>query len=381
MTATVPQATNTFDELLQQRDDIPPGGFRPTEVFWRDHQQWLEQKGYMLRPRYHPGWVPSWEKQRSKKSPYSFEDAQESLNADLLDAIRMSDNEVVMLKKVSVERHPYEVEIGRSFSSEPLVSHPKNHCASLLDVLQVPDDSDKVILVMPLLANYDSPRFKTIGEAVEFFRQIIEGLQFMHQCNVAHCDGNGRNIMMDPKRIFPKLYHPSSPTRNRDLTGPAKHHTRTKRPPKYYLIDFGLSRKYEHRREPIEEQLIIGGDKSAPEFRDLSKRWDPFKLDIYYLGNMIREDFLQLTRGLEFMQPLVADMVQDDPSKRPDIDVIAERFSEILQSLSWWKLRSRLIYEKDTQYVINHYVTQPIGHFFRTAAHMLAFRSALPRPR
>ncbi|KAI0081935.1 hypothetical protein K474DRAFT_1586596 [Panus rudis PR-1116 ss-1] len=379
--SAAPTTASRIDEILQELSNIPPGRLVPTEFFWREHQKWLEQQGYMLRSRYHPDWVPSWEKQGSKESPFAFEDGQKSWNANLLDAVRMADNEVVMLKKISVERHPHEVEIGRYFSAEPLASHPKNHCAPLLDVLQVPDDNDKVILVMPLLRHYNRPRFKTVGEAVEFFRQVIEGLQFMHQCNVAHCDGNGRNIMMDPKPMFPKLYHPSSPTRNRDLTGSAKHYTRTKRPPKYYIIDFGLSRKYEHRREPIGELLIMGGDKSAPEFEDLRRRWDPFKLDIYYLGNMIREDFLQLTRGLEFMQPLVADMVQDDPSKRPDIDTVAERFSKILQSLSWWKLRARLVYEEDIQYVLSHYVTQPIGHFFRTAAHMLAFRSALPRPR
>lgn len=32
----------------------------PEEIFWRDHQPWLTEKGYMLRPRYRPGWVPSW---------------------------------------------------------------------------------------------------------------------------------------------------------------------------------------------------------------------------------------------------------------------------------------------------------------------------------
>ena len=31
------------------------------EQFWRDHQVWLAGKGYMLRPRYRPGWQPSWE--------------------------------------------------------------------------------------------------------------------------------------------------------------------------------------------------------------------------------------------------------------------------------------------------------------------------------
>ena len=33
---------------------------REDEIFWRDHQPWLEKRGYMLRARYQPGWVASW---------------------------------------------------------------------------------------------------------------------------------------------------------------------------------------------------------------------------------------------------------------------------------------------------------------------------------
>jgi hypothetical protein len=32
----------------------------PEEEFWRDHQRWLQDCGYMLRPRYMPDWKPSW---------------------------------------------------------------------------------------------------------------------------------------------------------------------------------------------------------------------------------------------------------------------------------------------------------------------------------
>lgn len=30
------------------------------ECWWRDHQSWLAEQGYMLRPRYRSGWTPSW---------------------------------------------------------------------------------------------------------------------------------------------------------------------------------------------------------------------------------------------------------------------------------------------------------------------------------
>jgi hypothetical protein len=44
------------------------------ELFWRDHQKWLEGCGYSLRPRYTPGWVPSWPKESTDW--YHYEDAQ-----------------------------------------------------------------------------------------------------------------------------------------------------------------------------------------------------------------------------------------------------------------------------------------------------------------
>lgn len=37
-----------------------PVKLTPYEAKWRDRQQFLESKGYMLRPRLRPGWTPSW---------------------------------------------------------------------------------------------------------------------------------------------------------------------------------------------------------------------------------------------------------------------------------------------------------------------------------
>ena len=32
----------------------------PKELFWQARYLYLEDRGYVLRPRYHPGWKPSW---------------------------------------------------------------------------------------------------------------------------------------------------------------------------------------------------------------------------------------------------------------------------------------------------------------------------------
>jgi len=48
------------------------------ELFWRDHYQWLEASGYQLRPRFKPGWMPSWLSKDGKELKYwaSCEDGQ-----------------------------------------------------------------------------------------------------------------------------------------------------------------------------------------------------------------------------------------------------------------------------------------------------------------
>jgi hypothetical protein len=91
----------------------------------------------------------------------------------LLDASR-EDGSLVMLKRIDLSRHPDEVEIGRLFSSESFASNPKNCCVPFYDVLRIPDDDDSVIIVMPLLYPIGHPSFQTIGEVVDFFRQIFE---------------------------------------------------------------------------------------------------------------------------------------------------------------------------------------------------------------
>ena len=53
-----------------------PKQLTTTEVFWRDHQKWLQDKGYMLRPRYMPDWKPSWLENGDGRRPMEYEDAQ-----------------------------------------------------------------------------------------------------------------------------------------------------------------------------------------------------------------------------------------------------------------------------------------------------------------
>jgi hypothetical protein len=106
-------------------------------------------------------------------------------------------------------------------------------------------------------------------------------------------DCTAQNIMLDPSNMYPESFHPVVTNRSRDFRRKAKAYSRTWRPTRYLLIDFGHARQYDSSKgRPLDEPLR-GGDKSAPEHQN-GTLCDPFPTDVYYLGNMVREDYLQV---------------------------------------------------------------------------------------
>jgi hypothetical protein len=162
--------------------------------------------------------------------------------------------------------------------------------------------------------------------------------------------------MMDPTSLYPNSYHPIKTDRNRNFTGEARHFTRTQMPPKYYFVDFGISRRYDIGAVPL-EPVIRGGDKSVPEHRT-GDPCNPFPTDVYYVGNMIRQEFLKVSnlpwhivpcfipfqrkRNFDFMAPLVNKMVAEDPNSRPTMGVVVTTFAETKKLLGPRTLAARV---------------------------------------
>jgi hypothetical protein len=92
------------------------------------------------------------------------------------DAVRSSDGKFVCIKGVRSKNHRYEEAIATYLSPDPsgTSENLENHCVPILDVLKRPGEDEDVFLVMPLLRPWDNPEFETIGEAVEFIRQLFE---------------------------------------------------------------------------------------------------------------------------------------------------------------------------------------------------------------
>ncbi|KAF8203469.1 kinase-like domain-containing protein [Mycena galopus ATCC 62051] len=289
------------------------------EQMWAHLQPRLEAWGYMLRPRYRPGWsLPP------GTGPWGSESAIPLYGTGgVLDATRISDGAQVILK--FIEPISAETEVARFLANEP---GAHEHCVPMLDLLTVDDELS--IMVMPRMHDCAKPTFETIGEVVEFIRQVLEGLVFLHCKNIAHRDICTPNIVMDASHMIPGGFHfIHSPlagdgenvllpyTGNEHVPNHIK--TRTQAAPmRYYFIDFGLSVQF----PSYETRRLVTGEcgrlrKHLPEISETIP-YDPFKVDVRLVGEMLRSEFLQQYVGLDFLIPFVRKLRRRKAAQRPD---------------------------------------------------------------
>jgi hypothetical protein len=103
--------------------------------------------------------------------------------------------------------------------------------------------------------------------------------------------------MVDALPLFDAPPHPLRPRQRRDYKGDVKQRfSRTRKPVKHYLVDFGLSKVYKPEDAPHLEIGGWGGDRTVPEFLNGGGALcDPFRVDVYCLGNLIRTQLLEVS--------------------------------------------------------------------------------------
>ncbi|KAK0221444.1 hypothetical protein IW262DRAFT_901135 [Armillaria fumosa] len=126
------------------------------------------------------------------------------------------------------------------------------------------------------------PTFDTIGELLECFQQLLEGVEFLHRHFIAHQDLTTLNIMLDDSQLCTKGFHPAKPRMNETFTGSAKHITRTECWPRYFIIDFGVYRRYSPP-EISYEPVSYCGNRYVPEYIGSKEgdRCNRFPTDIF----------------------------------------------------------------------------------------------------
>ncbi|KAL1937554.1 hypothetical protein VTO73DRAFT_13049 [Trametes versicolor] len=313
---------------------------RDVEIYWAEKSPLFEAHGYKLRPRFQPGWTPSW---RGKPliALLRAEDAL-SLHArvNVIDARCTSDGKLVYLKKIRPDSQ--ELEILRYISSPDMVQHPQNHCVPLLDVIYDPSDPETCFIVMPYLRYIDHPPFELVEDMMEFGEVILEGLVFLHDHGVAHRDCAYKNIMMDASAMFPQGFHPMRELALPDVSGLAPILHRVDVPVRYYYIDFGISTRFSPDQGPTLVLGTQGLDDEVPELSDTIP-YDPFKTDIFIVGNLFRQQFLQAYSNADMLTPLVRRMISKDPNLRPGASDALREWKAIRRRVSsiqrYWRLR------------------------------------------
>ncbi|KAJ7020252.1 kinase-like domain-containing protein [Mycena alexandri] len=308
----------------------------PSERWWVNQQPFLLSRGYALRPRYHPDWIPTWELPGNEEIwPPRFEDSLSTVGrGNVLDATRIADNVKVVLK--IVRKWSDELTLTRHFGQKIRDDNPHNRCVTLLDVIYLSEPEQDIIgiIVLPFLREFDDPPFEQIGEVREALDQFLQGMEYLHINRVAHRDLCHGNLMMDGSRVIPKGWHFTAPyTHTGTVVGIDSEPRHTVFPVEYFIIDFGLSSMFPAHMSIDDAREIgrYGQDKTVPELSD-TVSYNPFKVDIYQLGNVIMK-LIETYEGLEIFRELAELMTSQNPNQRPTASECVKFFRNLVLTM------------------------------------------------
>jgi hypothetical protein len=98
--------------------------------------------------------------------------------------------------------------------------------------------------------------------------------------------------MMDVTNLVPSGFHLSRETYSeKDVSKNIAYKSRRETGPiDYYMIDFGISQDLSSSSGQFGRKFFPrwGQDKTVPEWKDVDTRHDPFKVDIFQLGNVFK---------------------------------------------------------------------------------------------
>ncbi|CAE6508599.1 unnamed protein product [Rhizoctonia solani] len=322
----------------------------PAEQAWSSNQYYLESNGFILRPRLRQGWTPSW--QEAGDDPSNYEDSIRITELGIADAIRASDGAQVVLKAVrsvpaTIETtlgRPDELGILRRLHAPPYTGHVCNHAVPLLGSMPMPCTTEGSIAVLPLLRVHDDPPFVSVGEAVEFMKQVLRGLAFMHAQNVAHRDIKPSNIMMAGEVLYDEPFHPVAQSLSLDAKSILRPHARHELDShrrhdgesavRYYYINFS-------RASYLPPEATTDGKSKSRLLRCsrgqlgrfpeamLTTGHDPFKADVYCLGKYVIDGLITRHLALAPFTSVARYMTRRDPRTRPTAAEVFAHFETI----------------------------------------------------
>lgn len=196
-------------------------------------------------------------------------------------------------------------------------------------------------------------------------RELLTGEEYppvpLLGANGSNSDCVMYNIMMDADAMYPEGFHPVRVDYKPDYSGWAPVISRSVAGVRYYFVDFGISVHIPEDDRPRFVTGNMGRDRDPPEL-SATVAYDPFKLDVFIIGNMLAGEICdvcvftsphfsanltvsQQFSNLDFLRPLTTRMANKDPEQRPTAEDALRQWSEIRESISTaqkeWRPRPR----------------------------------------
>lgn len=110
--------------------------------------------------------------------------------------------------------------------------------------------------------------------------------------------------MVDASALFPKGFHPVKTIFLPNAQTPATILPRSSANLTYYYVDYGISHYFPpgKPRQPIVG--TYGRDREVPELSS-TVPYDPFKVDIFIIGNMLRHTFHDVSVFFTITYPII----------------------------------------------------------------------------
>ncbi|KAI0047510.1 hypothetical protein FA95DRAFT_1662932 [Auriscalpium vulgare] len=166
----------------------------------------------------------------------------------------------------------------------------------------------------------------------------------MHEQGVAHRDCVFKNMGMDSRVMYPDGFHPIWQDWTPTVSGLARRLPRLDVGPRYYFLDFGIS-SYFPPGTP--RTLVTGNFGRVRQVPELSKDvpYDPFKVDIFIIGNALRQKLYGLYSNVGFLSPFIDQMTRSEPSARPTAEQMLREWRAMRRRFNaaerHWRLRRR----------------------------------------
>ncbi|PBK96843.1 hypothetical protein ARMGADRAFT_1163213 [Armillaria gallica] len=143
----------------------------PTNRYGRGYYNFLLERGYQLRPRYHPNKIPFWKHGKEVKPEDWFCLPGRAVvnDASTLKTNFTSGPQINLSRRIA--------DSSNIQLTGPNISTQQLRAVLILDEVYLEDDPDqRLIIVMPFLCWFFSPAFETLHQVLDAFRQSLSVL-------------------------------------------------------------------------------------------------------------------------------------------------------------------------------------------------------------